>query len=102
MGLLGDALLAPLIALCAYLGAAPSEPINYDLLRRADWGGMLLFGAGLTLLYAGLDQGNRLDWLSSSTVLALLCGGAVLIAAFLVNEAVVPEPWAQASVIFSD
>jgi DHA2 family multidrug resistance protein len=96
----GDALLAPLMALCAYLGA-PSQPIDYDLLRRADWGGMLLFGAGLTLLYAGLDQGNRLDWLSSGTVLALLCGGAVLIAAFLVNEAIVPEPWARASVIFS-
>ncbi|MBR1234365.1 MFS transporter [Bradyrhizobium sp. AUGA SZCCT0182] len=96
----GDALLAPLMALCACLGAR-SEPINYDLLRRADWGGMLLFGAGLTLLFAGLDQGNRLGWLSSGTVLALLCGGAALIAAFLVNEAVVPEPWAQASVIFS-
>ncbi|WP_456620524.1 MULTISPECIES: MFS transporter [unclassified Bradyrhizobium] len=96
----GDALLAPLMTLFVYLGA-PSVPINYDLLRRADWGGMLLFGAGLTLLYTGLDQGNRLDWLSSGTVLALLCGGAALIAAFLVNEAIVPEPWARASVILS-
>jgi len=95
-----DALLAPIMALLIYLGA-PSEKVNYDLLRRADWGGMLLFGAGLTLLYAGLDQGNRLDWLSSGTVVALLCGGAALIAIFLVNEAVVSEPWAQASVIFS-
>ena len=34
------------------------------------------------MIYAGLDQGNRLDWLESGTVTALLLSGAVLFAGF--------------------
>ena len=48
---------------------------NQELLAKADWGGMLLFGAGLALIYTGLDQGNRLDWFESGTVTALIAGG---------------------------
>lgn len=94
------ALLAPLMGLLAYLGA-PHERVNRDLLRRADWGGMLLFGSSLTMLYIAVDQGNRLDWLQSGTVVPLLAGGALLLVAFLVNEALVAEPWANISVILS-
>ncbi len=94
------ALLAPLMGLLVYLGA-PHERVNRDLLRRADWGGMLLFGSGLTMLYIALDQGNRLDWLGSGTIVSLLAGGGALLVAFLVNEAVVAEPWANVSVIMS-
>jgi DHA2 family multidrug resistance protein len=62
---------------------------------------MALLGAGLALMYAGLDQGNRLDWFESGFVTsALVCGG-VLVVAFLVNEAVVREPWASPRAIFS-
>ncbi len=95
-----DVVLAPLLALCAYYGA-PREPANRELLAEADWGGMLLFGAGLTMLYIGLDQGNRLDWLSSGLVVGLLAGGVLLLALFCVNEALVPQPWASASVVLS-
>ena len=62
---------------------------------------MLLLGAGVSMIYAGLDQGNRLDWLGSGTVAALLIGGGVLFVAFLVNEAVVRQPWAHVNVLFS-
>ena len=72
---------APLMGLMVYLGT-PREPVNRDLLRHADWGGMLLLGASLSMVYAGLDQGNRLDWLESGTVTALLLSGAVLFVAF--------------------
>lgn len=95
-----DVLLAPLMGLLARFGT-PHEPVNRKLLADADWGGMLLFGAGLTLLYAGLDQGNRLDWFESGTVTALLAGGAALMLAFFVNEALVREPWASADVILA-
>ena len=37
----------------------------------------------VSMIYAGLDQGNRLDWLESGTVMALLLGGGVLFVAFL-------------------
>ncbi|WP_024514931.1 MFS transporter [Bradyrhizobium sp. Tv2a-2] len=92
--------IAPLMALFVYLGT-PSEPINRDLLRNADWGGMLLLGTSVSMIYAGLDQGNRLDWLGSGTVIALLAGGAVLFVVFVINEMLVKEPWAHVNVLFS-
>jgi len=72
--------------------SVPREPINQTLLRRGDWTGIVFIGLGLTLLYAGLDQGNRLDWLNSGTVVGLLAAGGLLIAAFVVNEYLVPQP----------
>ncbi|MGZ3293436.1 MAG: MFS transporter [Xanthobacteraceae bacterium] len=92
--------IAPLMGLMVYLGT-PHEPVNRDVLADADWGGMLLFGTGVSMIYAGLDQGNRLDWLGSGTVAALLIGGALLCAAFVVNEFIVRRPWAHVNVLFS-
>ncbi|HEY4250774.1 MAG TPA: MFS transporter [Roseomonas sp.] len=93
-----DVALAPLMALLAWLGA-PRVAADRGLLARADWGGMLLFGAGLTMLYVALDQGNRLDWLNSGIVVALLAGGAALLLGFVVNEVLVAAPWASTSII---
>jgi DHA2 family multidrug resistance protein len=92
--------IAPLMGLMVYLGT-PREPVNRTLLAQADWGGMLLLGAGVSMIYAGLDQGNRLDWLGSGTVMALLLGGFVLFVGFLINETLVRQPWAHVSVLFS-
>jgi MFS transporter, DHA2 family, multidrug resistance protein len=94
------AVVAPLMGLMVYLGT-PQEPVNRDVLRDADWGGMLLLGTGVSMIYAGLDQGNRLDWLESGTVMALLLGGGVLFVIFLINETVVRQPWAHVNVLFS-
>jgi DHA2 family multidrug resistance protein len=95
-----DIVLAAAMAALAHLGT-PHEPVNRPLLANADWGGMLMFGAGLAMIYAGLDQGNRLDWFGSGTVTSLLISGALLLVAFFVNEALVRDPWASASVLFS-
>src|SRR6202790_171736 len=91
---------APLMGLMVYLGT-PHEPVNRTLLRDADWGGMVLLGTGVSMIYAGLDQGNRLDWLGSGTVAALLIGGGVLCVAFLINEMMGRQPWAHVSVLFA-
>lgn len=95
-----DVVIAPLMGLFVYLGT-PAEPINRALVRKADWGGMLLLGTGMAMVYAGLDQGNRLDWFSSGTVSALLTGGALLVVLFFINEAAIADPWAEARVILS-
>jgi DHA2 family multidrug resistance protein len=95
-----DAIVAPLLALFVWLGT-PHEPVNTAVREQADWGGMLLLGAGIAMIYAGLDQGNRLDWLGSGTVVALLAGGAGLVICFLINESIVKRPWAHAEVILS-
>ncbi|MGV2140009.1 MFS transporter [Agrobacterium sp. 16-2014-1-2a] len=95
-----DVIVAPLIALLLFI-AAPKEQINLSLLENADWGGMMLLGASMTMLYVGLDQGNRLDWFQSGTIIALLAGGSILAIGFLINESLVAHPWAHFSVIMS-
>ncbi|UWU94190.1 MFS transporter [Bradyrhizobium sp. CB1015] len=95
-----DAVIALLMALLTWLGT-PREGINRQLIEQADWGGMLLLGTGLALIYAGCDQGNRLDWFESGVVTGLIAGGAALVFAFFVNEAIVPKPWASPTVLMS-
>jgi len=68
------------------------EPINIAMLRRGDWAGIVLIGAGLAFLYTALDQGNRLDWLNSGVVAGLLVAGGLLLAAFVANELLVKQP----------
>jgi len=38
---------------------------------------------GIAMIYAGLDQGNRLNWLESGAIVALLGGGGFLTGGFL-------------------
>ena len=95
-----DAVIAPLMALMVYLGT-PREPVNRELLTEADWGGMLLLGTSVSMIYAGLDQGNRLDWLESGTVFALLVGGGALFVIFVIHETRVQHPWAHVNVLFN-
>ena len=47
--------------------------------------GLVTGGAGLALIYAALDQGNRLDWLNSGLVWGLLGAGILLLVALLVH-----------------
>ena len=85
-------LLTPVMVACIHFGM-PRQPINRDLLKTADWAGILFAALGFSLLYAALDQGNRLDWLNSGLINALLLGGAVLLVAFVVQELTSPRPW---------
>jgi DHA2 family multidrug resistance protein len=86
-----NVVLVPVMALTIALGM-PREGTNVDLLRRTDWGALIFAGLGLGLIYAGLDQGNRLDWLGSGLINGCLAGGLLLMIAFIINEAVVAEP----------
>jgi MFS transporter, DHA2 family, multidrug resistance protein len=71
----------------------PREPVNATLLGDFDWPGLAYASIGFAMLYAGLDQGNRLDWASSGVVVGLLAGGGLLAAAFLVREIATPRPF---------
>jgi DHA2 family multidrug resistance protein len=86
------ALLAPLMMVCIYFGM-PRQPVNRELLTTADWAGILYASVGFSLIYAALDQGNRLDWLNSGLINALLLGGGLLLVAFVVQELVHDRPW---------
>ena len=92
--------LALAMALCLRFGVArdpkPASPPPADLY------GLVAGGVGLALIYAGLDQGNRLDWLHSGTVVALLAAGGLLVAGFLIHEARTPHPGVNLRVVFGD
>lgn len=84
--------LALLMAWCVHRGI-PKEKVNWALVRNVDWFGMASLSVGLSMVYAALDQGNRLDWLGSGLIVGLLVGGGALVLAFLVHERVAPTPW---------
>jgi DHA2 family multidrug resistance protein len=79
------------MALCLYRGIArtPPDPSH----PKPDVFGLASLGLGLALLYAALDQGNRLDWLNSGLVVGLLLAGGLLVAAFYVHESRTKNPF---------
>lgn len=86
-----NSLLTPLMFLCLCFGI-PREPVRRDLLQGADWCGLLFSSAGFSLLYAALDQGNRLDWFNSGLITGLMLAGALLILAFVLDESRAARP----------
>ena len=51
------------------------------------------------MIYAGLDQGNRLDWLNSGVVSGLFAGGGLLVIAFIATELTVEYPLIRLRVV---
>ncbi len=82
----------PVMFVCIWYGT-PREKVNIALLRHLDWPGLVYSGLGFALLYAGLDQGNRLDWVNNGLVNGLLMSGALLTLAFVMRELVVERPF---------
>ena len=52
----------------------------------------LISASASALLYGALDQGERLDWLNSGVIVAMLAGGVFLLAAALVRRMLQPNP----------
>lgn len=75
----------PLMFACVWYGI-PREDVKTELLRDLDWPGLAYAGIGFSLLYAGLDQGNRLDWTSNGLVNGLLASGTLVTVVFVVRE----------------
>jgi MFS transporter, DHA2 family, multidrug resistance protein len=85
-------LMVPLMLACIWYGV-PREKINTALLRDLDWPGIIYAMIGLGLLYAGLDQGNRLDWSNNGLVIGLLLSGSLITLAFVSRELWTPRPF---------
>jgi DHA2 family multidrug resistance protein len=69
---------------------------------KLDVFGVLMGGAGFALIYAALDQGNRLDWLNSGLIWGLLLAGLLLTVSFFIHESRVPHPLINVRVAFAD
>ena len=85
-------LVLPLMYACISFGV-PREKINTGLMRDLDWPGIVYAMIGSGLLYAGLDQGNRLGWSNSGLVIGLLLAGGLVTLAFISRELWTPRPF---------
>jgi MFS transporter, DHA2 family, multidrug resistance protein len=82
----------PLMFACIWYGV-PREKVNMALMRDLDWPGLAYAVIGFGLLYAGLDQGNRLDWRSSGLINALLLAGGASTLTFIARELWTKRPF---------
>ena len=82
------AVFAPLMMLCVYFGI-PRRPVVEP---RPSWRGFTYFSLSLALLYGALDQGERLDWLHSGVIVAMLVAGVFLLAAAWARRIIQPNP----------
>src|SRR5580692_5058716 len=87
------------MALCLKFGTRP-DPVNPQR-PVPDYYGFASGGIGMALIYAALDQGNRLDWLNSGLIWGLLIAGGLLVAAFFIHEAHSPNPAVDFKVLFA-
>jgi MFS transporter, DHA2 family, multidrug resistance protein len=83
--------LALIMTICLRAGMSSAPPPAAQR-PPLDFFGLFSGSVGLALIYAALDQGNRLDWLHSGLICALLVAGAILVIAFVLHERDTPFP----------
>jgi MFS transporter, DHA2 family, multidrug resistance protein len=95
-----NAPLAAVMALCLHYGVRPKPAVAPA--PKRDTFGLVSGGLGLALIYAALDQGNRLDWLNSGQIWGLMLAGIVLFAGFIIHEARSANPLVNFKVALGD
>jgi len=89
---------ALLVAVLVAVGI-PQEPIKEEVWDGSDKGAVAMFCVALTMVFAGIDEGNRLDWFESGRVVALIGGGLLLFVCFLVWQFFTDRPFAHPRVM---
>jgi DHA2 family multidrug resistance protein len=86
-------LLTPIMVVLIYYGI-PWQPLPkpFPGQPRPDWRGFLYGSLGLSSFYIVLDQGQRLDWWNSATIIALTIAGAFLLLATAWRRLREPNP----------
>ena len=87
------AALTPVMMVLIYFGI-PWQPLPQpkEGQPRPNWRGFLYASLGFSLLYIALDQGQRLDWIRSGIIVALLVAAAFLLLASTVRHFISPHP----------
>jgi MFS transporter, DHA2 family, multidrug resistance protein len=83
--------LTPLMMLCIYV-SIPNPPPRPGPKPMLSWRGFLYGSLGLSLIYGALDQGERLDWLNSGVIVALLVTAAFLLLVAVIRRWLSPNP----------
>lgn len=87
------AALTPIMMVLIYFGI-PWQPLPQpkEGQPKPNWRGFLYASLGVALLYIALDQGQRLDWLHSGTIVGLIASGVFLLIMSAVRHLIVPNP----------
>ncbi len=83
------AVFTPLMMICVHFGI-PRR--NIPPSPGPSWRGFTYFSLGVALLYGALDQGERLDWLHSGVIVAMVTAGLFLLVATGVRRMMQPNP----------
>jgi len=86
-----SALVAPVMTACVYYGI-PAAPGPRPAGRKPSFAGFLYVSVGLALLYAALDQGQRLDWWRSGLFTALFTTGSFFLLCAVIRRLRRPNP----------
>jgi len=87
-----SAWLTPLMILCIFFGIPAVPSVKKRTGQTPSFAGFLYASAGFALLYAALDQGQRLDWWRSGLFNALFFGATLFLLASLIRRLRKPNP----------
>jgi MFS transporter, DHA2 family, multidrug resistance protein len=82
-----------LLSCVAVYKGLPEDLPKLERFKSFNWIGLLLGYPAIAMLVIGLLQGDRLDWLNSTFISKMFCGGTLLFVAFLINEWFHPLPF---------
>ena len=86
-----SAAIAPLMMVCIYLGIPPAPP-RKEGSTAPSFAGFFYLSAGLALMFAALQQGQRLDWWRSGVFNAWFWSGSFFLLCALVRRLRAPNP----------
>jgi len=86
-----SAVIAPVMMACIYFGIPPT-PARKKGGPAPSFAGFLYLSAGLALIFAALQQGQRLDWWRSGVFNALFASGTFFLLCALVRRLRGPNP----------
>ena len=87
----GSAVIAPVMMICIYYGIPPA-PAQKKSGPVPSFAGFLYLSAGLAMLFAAVQQGQRLDWWRSGVFTGLFLGGMFFLVCSLVRRLLGPNP----------
>jgi DHA2 family multidrug resistance protein len=86
-----SAVIAPVMMICIYFGIPPQPPRKKSG-PAPSFAGFLYLSAGLALIFAALQQGQRLDWWRSGVFNAWFWSGSFFLLCSLVRRLRAPNP----------
>src|SRR5262249_30380987 len=86
-----SAVITAFMMFCIHFGIPKPAPAKKSG-PAPSFAGFLYWSSGLAMLYAAIDQGQRLDWWRSGLFNALFSGGAFLVLCAIVRRLRMPNP----------